>query len=156
MTGTGNKHVPAAQQVWAVVREAPTGPAAVVAVFVDPAQAATVADQLGEGHHTAPCPLIQPGTPVLVAQTWRCRATVTAGTVAVGAAERLPGAAELLVGMPVDPVERVVVDEHAGELESAILGQVVAYVDAYAESPDRARELVTAAAEDLTRGQRPS
>jgi hypothetical protein len=144
------------EQVWAVVREAPNGPAAVVAVFVDPVRAATVADQLGEGHHAAPCPLIRPGTPVLVAQTWRCRATVTAGAVAVGTAERLPGASELLVGMPIDPVERVVVDEQAGELESTVRGQTVAYVDAYAESPDRARELVTAAAEDLARGQRPS
>lgn len=144
------------EQVWAVLREAPNGPAAVVAVFVDPDRAATVADQLGEGHHAAPCPLIQPGTPVFVAQTWWCRATVTAGTVAVSVAERLPGASELLVGMPTDPVERVVVDEQASELESAVQGHSVSYVDAYAESPDRARELVTAAAEDLARGQRPS
>jgi hypothetical protein len=144
------------EQVWAIVREAPNGPAAVVAVFVDPDRATAVADQLGEGHHAAPCPLIRPETPVVVVQTWRCRATVTAGRVAVGAAERLPGASELLVDMPVDPVERVVVDEQAGELESAVRGHDVSYVDAYAESPDRARGLVAAAAKDLARGQRPS
>lgn len=138
-------------QVFIVLRTLGDVPEPVGAWF-DHAEAARIARDLGAGHFVAPVPMVPPGVG-LVAQVFRCRAVVRDGEVSVPEDPApLLGAARLVLGSADMPGERVVVDEQAAALEAAVHGRPVFFVEAFAVTGDRARELAVGRAEALARG----
>jgi hypothetical protein len=133
--------------LYVVVRNIMSTPE-VLGAWPDREHAAKIAADLGEGHWVEDVRLAEPGEG-FVAHVWRCRAAVRDGQVIVPAAEVLPGASRVVFDSDDMPAERVHVDDQAATLEASVHGHTVHYVDGYAATPERARELAEAKAREL-------
>ncbi|PXY21140.1 hypothetical protein [Prauserella muralis] len=129
-------------ELFVIVRRAPhTDTVELLAAFPDQGTAGAAADELGPGHSVLPVRMA-PAGPVLVVHVWHCQVVVTVGQGwELREPARLGGASRIVLDADDWPKERVHVDEQAGDLEAAVHGQQVRYVNAYAPSAARAREL---------------
>lgn len=120
-----------------------------VGAFTSGEQAGATAEQLGPGHHVAAVPVVPAGA--YVAHVWLCQASVLVGTRwETREPAKLAGASRIVIRADDAPAETVHVDEQAGELEEAVHGQRWRYVNAYAPTPERARQLAEDTARRLT------
>ncbi|EWM19689.1 hypothetical protein KUTG_09993 [Kutzneria sp. 744] len=95
-------------------------------------------------------PLLTADSGHAIVAWWRCTATVTATATAIGTPTRMPGAAHVLhAGQVLHCTEHVVIDTEASQLEQAVNGTRVHYIDTFATSPTRARALAEERAHQL-------
>lgn len=137
--------------VWIIARHDPFEAPQPVAAAADGHLAHQTVRDLGPEHtilHTVPLLTAEGGHTIVT--WWRCAATVTATTTTIAEPARMPGASHLLLpGQQLPCTERVIVDDVASQLERAVSGTHVHYIQAYATSPRRARDLAAHRAREL-------